>query len=156
MQVRPEEVIIVEELEQAPNNSSIFKDNTWNIDWATFWAAGTVLTSNWPTSNPTFQPWWGWWSWDVTWPWSSTDNAVSRFDWTTWKIIQNSSVTIDDWGVVVWSTISWNSNTFSAIPTSAAAQTTGLDSAFATGTPWVSGNAAQWNADWDLLILEVQ
>lgn len=43
----------------------------------------------------------GWWSWDVTWPASSTDNAITRFDSTTWKVIQNSTVTLDDdW--VVW------------------------------------------------------
>lgn len=37
---------------------------------------------------------------DVSGPASSTDNAVARFDSTTGKIIQNSSVTIDDSGVV--------------------------------------------------------
>lgn len=37
---------------------------------------------------------------DVTGPSSSTDNAVARFDLTTGKIIQNSTVTIDDSGVV--------------------------------------------------------
>lgn len=37
---------------------------------------------------------------DVSGPSSSTDNAVARFDLTTGKIIQNSTVTIDDSGVV--------------------------------------------------------
>lgn len=35
---------------------------------------------------------------DVTGPGSSTDNAITRFDGTTGKIIQNSTVTIDDTG----------------------------------------------------------
>jgi len=35
---------------------------------------------------------------DVTGPTSSTDNAVVRFDSTTGKLVQNSSVTIDDSG----------------------------------------------------------
>lgn len=38
---------------------------------------------------------------DVVGPGSSTDNAVARFDGTTGKLIQNSSVTIDDNGSVV-------------------------------------------------------
>lgn len=36
---------------------------------------------------------------DVTGPGSSTDNAVTRFDSTTGKVIQNSAVTLDDNGV---------------------------------------------------------
>ena len=36
------------------------------------------------------------WTGDVVWPSSSTDNAIVRYDWTTWKLIQDSSVTIDD------------------------------------------------------------
>lgn len=35
-------------------------------------------------------------TWDVTWPASSTDNAVVRFDSTTWKVIQNSTTILDD------------------------------------------------------------
>lgn len=37
---------------------------------------------------------------DVTGPASSTDNAVTRFDGTTGKLLQNSAVTIDDNGVL--------------------------------------------------------
>lgn len=37
-----------------------------------------------------------WGSWDVVWPASSTDNAIARYDWTTWKLLQNSWVTIND------------------------------------------------------------
>lgn len=37
---------------------------------------------------------------DVTGPASSTDNAIARYDSTTGKIIQNSSATVDDDGVI--------------------------------------------------------
>ena len=37
---------------------------------------------------------------DVTGPASSTDNAITRFDSTTGKIIQNSSATVDDAGLL--------------------------------------------------------
>ena len=37
---------------------------------------------------------------DVTGPASSTDNAIARFDSTTGKIIQNSTVTISDTGII--------------------------------------------------------
>jgi|GEM_PF-811995 len=37
---------------------------------------------------------------DVNGPASSTDNAIARYDLTTGKIIQNSSVTIDDTGII--------------------------------------------------------
>lgn len=36
------------------------------------------------------------WTWDVVWPVSATDNAIVRFDTTTWKLIQNSLNTISD------------------------------------------------------------
>jgi hypothetical protein len=42
-------------------------------------------------------------AWLVTGPSSSTDNAIARFDSTTGKIIQNSSVTIDDSGNITTS-----------------------------------------------------
>lgn len=38
------------------------------------------------------------WTGDVTWPASSTDNALARMDWTTGKVIQNSTVTLSDTG----------------------------------------------------------
>lgn len=47
---------------------------------------------------------------DVMGPASSTDNAVARFDSTTGKIIQNSSVTISDVGVVAGMTIDTATN----------------------------------------------
>lgn len=52
----------------------------------------------------------------VTGPASATDNAVSRFDGTTGKLVQNSVVTIGDTGVVAGSSISGSTNTFTAIP----------------------------------------
>lgn len=43
--------------------------------------------------------WWGGWgSGDVVWPASSTDNAIARFDSTTGKLLQNSTVTLWDAG----------------------------------------------------------
>lgn len=39
---------------------------------------------------------------DVTGPSSSTDNAIARFDSTTGKLIQNSSVTVSDAGLMVF------------------------------------------------------
>jgi len=41
-------------------------------------------------------------SWDIVWPWSSTDNAVARYDSTTGKLLQNSSVLIDDSNNLTW------------------------------------------------------
>ncbi len=35
-------------------------------------------------------------AWDVVWPASSTDNAITRFDSTTGKVLQNSWATLDD------------------------------------------------------------
>ncbi len=47
------------------------------------------------------QTWWGWgWSGDVVWPALSTDNAIARFDSTTWKLIQNSTATLSDAGLL--------------------------------------------------------
>lgn len=40
---------------------------------------------------------------DVKGPASATDNAITRFDTTTGKLIQNSSVTIDDGGIITTS-----------------------------------------------------
>lgn len=60
----------------SPGNSYYYGTNSSGVKWFfTLPAAGT---------------------WDVVGPASSTDNAVSRFDGTTGKIIQNSGVIIDD------------------------------------------------------------
>jgi len=57
----------------ATNNNKIYR---WN--WSSY------------VETPT------WWIWDVVWPASATDNALTRFDWTTGKLLQNSSATLDD------------------------------------------------------------
>jgi hypothetical protein len=62
-----------------------------------------TITGTWP--NQTINATGGGGSGDVSGPASSTDNAVARFDSTTGKIIQNSSVVINDSGEVtvgVW------------------------------------------------------
>jgi hypothetical protein len=58
--------------------------------------AGTnvSITGTWP--NQTINASGGAGSGDVTGPASATDNAITRFDGTTGKIIQNSGVTLDD------------------------------------------------------------
>lgn len=42
-------------------------------------------------NEDTFQwwAWWGGWSWDVSWPSSSTDGDIALFDGATWKIIKD-------------------------------------------------------------------
>jgi len=47
------------------------------------------------------------WLWDVNWPISSTDNAITRFNWTTWKTIQDSNATIDDSWNITANNLSW-------------------------------------------------
>jgi hypothetical protein len=59
-------------------------------------AAGTVLTSNGPTEDPSWETPGA--SGDVVGPASATDNAIARFDTTTGKLLQNSGATIDDSG----------------------------------------------------------
>lgn len=61
--------------------------------------SGQVLTSNGAGVDPTFQTISG--TGDIVGPGSSTDNAVTRFDSTTGKLVQNSAVTIDDSGNIV-------------------------------------------------------
>jgi len=60
-------------------------------------ANGTVLVAD--SAEATGVKWasvWG--TGDVVWPASSTDNALVRMDWTTGKVIQNSTVTLSDTG----------------------------------------------------------
>lgn len=52
---------------------------------------------------------------DVTGPASSTDNAIVRFDLATGKVIQNSTVTLSDTGVVVGASIDADTNTITNI-----------------------------------------
>lgn len=60
-------------------------------------------TGNLPTNSTYFDvmalkgtDWSG--TWDVVWPWSSTDNALARFDSTTGKLLQNWVITESDNG----------------------------------------------------------
>ncbi len=52
---------------------------------------------------------------DVVGPASSTDNAIVRFDLTTGKLVQDSSVTISDAGVVAGASISGSTNTITNV-----------------------------------------
>ena len=63
------------------SNKNIPNGYAW-LDWS-----GKV-----PSSLLT--PWIG--LWDVSWPASSTDNALARMDWATWKVIQNGVITESD------------------------------------------------------------
>lgn len=52
---------------------------------------------------------------DVNGPASATDNAITRFDGTTGKLIQDSAVTINDSGVMSGASISGSSNTITNV-----------------------------------------
>lgn len=103
-----------------------FKDQWINIGTSGWVTAinftGNIITateSGWVVTVDVSWPWTG----DVLWPASSTDNAIARYDSTTGKIIQDSSVTIDDsanidwvaslqftWGTGTQGTVSWNND----------------------------------------------
>ncbi len=69
---------------------------------------------------------------DVTGPGSATDNAITRFDLTTGKIIQNSGIIIDD------------SDNITGIT-----NVTGADTDLVSGTAGTNGNVVMWNTDGD-------
>lgn len=84
-----EEMLIVEQLTSTGNNRVIYKDNTGAIQGVSLWASGTVLTSSWATSAPTFS---SAGSWDVTSiETSSTDSQAVVFSGTDWKTIKKST-----------------------------------------------------------------
>lgn len=56
---------------------------------------------------------------DVVGPGSATDNAVARFDGTSGKLLQNSSVTLSDAGVMAGATIDGDDNTVQDLPLTA-------------------------------------
>ena len=65
----------------------------------------------------TFQWWAGWaWSWDVSWPASSTDWDVAIFDWATGKLIKDSWVSLSDYQekLTAWTNIQIQNNVISA------------------------------------------
>ena len=71
-----EETIALEEISQINNEKYVYRNADWDFVWVN----------------------WGWWSWDVTWPASSTDNAIAVYNWTTGKIIKDSTITV--WSLV--------------------------------------------------------
>ena len=89
----------------------------WTTTTLPAWSSATV-TNVWTSQDAILNfgipKWDSWtWSWDVSWPASSTDGNLAVFDWTTWKLIK-------DWwaiptGVPSWwtdwqvlSKVSWN------------------------------------------------
>lgn len=97
------EVITVEELEAVDNNSMIHKDNNWNYQAIAIWAAWTVPTSNWPTSDPTFQATAAWWH-TIQDEWTPlTDRANLNFTWT-WVTVTddsgNDATVVDIWAAL--------------------------------------------------------
>jgi len=85
----------------------------WDISFGlSIGAWQSVRRNAWDTAFEAYTPGW---SGDVVWPASATDNAVARFDTTTWKLIQDSNVTIADttWDITWWKyntvAISWSS-----------------------------------------------
>lgn len=83
---------------------------TYNVNDAVFYDGSSYICILESTGNlPTNDTYWdlmaqegaaGAGSGDVSGPSSATDNAIARFDTTTGKLIQNSSVTIDDSGSI--------------------------------------------------------
>lgn len=90
----------------------------WAYSWATSYIINDAVSFNWSSyvcklatigNDPTNTTYWDvlaikWtdWTWDMNWPWSSTDNAIARFDSTTGKLLQNSNATVDDnWSINV-------------------------------------------------------
>ena len=83
--------------------------------------AGYVLTSNGAGVAPSWQINAGG---DVYGPASATDNAIARFDSTTGKLIQNSTVTVSDAGDLSGATFNLASNTLAATSAQLAAAVT--------------------------------
>ena len=71
------------------------------------WQANWYASLDWSWKVPTSQlPWWMG-NWDVVWPNSSTNNAIARYSWTTWKLIKNSGATIDNLWNISATNLSW-------------------------------------------------
>ena len=76
----------------------------WTTTTLPAWSSATV-TNVWTSQDAILNfgipKWDSWaWSWDVSWPASSTDWDVAIFDWTTWKLIKDGSValsTLSSW-----------------------------------------------------------
>lgn len=88
------------------------------------------------------------WTWDVVWPWSSTDNAVARFDGTWWKTIQNSWVIVDDSDNVYipWTIDLWHASDTTLSRVSAwvvAIEWTNIVKAWAVTSNWITMSTAR-------------
>lgn len=91
-------------------------------------------------------------NWGVVWPVSSTDNAIARYDSTTWKIIQNSWVTIDDSNNILWVNNLWVGGILSTTRidcdelTSVSSNT--LTSVSYWMAIWANNTLTSWNSCW--------
>lgn len=75
----------------------------WTVNEVDFIGSGVTATRSWNKVSVTIP--WASATGDVVWPASSTDNALARFDSTTWKLLQNWVVfESDNWDL-------WNLNT---------------------------------------------
>jgi len=90
---------------------SDLNNDSWFITWITSWDVTTALGyTPYDSSNPS-----GYTSntWDVVWPWSSTDWHLAVFDWATWKLIKDGG-SVPTWVPSWWtdwqvlSKVSWN------------------------------------------------
>lgn len=93
------EVDAIENLDWVSSDNIVYKDGSWNVSWV--WVGTWLQVTSWSLQALN--------NGDVTWPWSATDNAIARFDWTWGWTIQNSWVTVDDndnisgaWYIDVW------------------------------------------------------
>lgn len=85
----------------ATSHTATLSATGWSIklvEWS-----GITLTTTGTSADGivTIASTWGW-SGDVVWPASATDNAIARFDSTTGKLIQNSTLTLSDLWVIWW------------------------------------------------------
>ena len=78
---------------------SDLNNDSWFITGITSWDVTTAL--GYTPYNSTNPDWYTTNTWDVVWPWSSTDWHLAVFDWATWKLIK-------DWGSVpTWVPAVW-------------------------------------------------
>lgn len=88
------EMISVEELEQIPNNSVIYKDNVWSYQNVPLWDTGEVLTSNGATIAPSFDVPTALTPEQTTQLNSLQDTGIFSYD--------GSSVSATPWNIVIW------------------------------------------------------
>lgn len=114
-------------------------DTTWNLPTnTTYWG---ILASKWDK----------WDNWDVIWPNTSTNNSVVRFDWITWKVIQESWAYIDDnWDITAnnlsWIN-TWDQKDFNSWIVNLPTITNNLNGSITIWTDWIINFYTV--ADWD-------